>query len=420
MSEREQRYKILGLSHNPFPIQAVEQEIIDPRKDLLDDVSRFCAEIREREMQWVHNKVIQPLIGEGECPNVWVAGRRGVGKSALLKYIVHSLFDTSILSLYVKKPLKGLPEIYTKAIRYLGVDFFVDLSLAAYLEFFKQIEAPNARFISPPRQPVIDYVLDDVSRLSLFMRPTDEGTKKLRERNISPESINLLKMTTSISAWLVAKCNILVPKFATMIAKFPIDPEEQFLKLMKLPRAEQIDCLVSIILLAGRTKGYSAGLLVIDELDQVWEDLGTGQKRKIGLDARKIYESGRGKIKLIGTSIGEDMWKDFEKITYMADAIPVTPDHILEVFEFDAEQTKRLAAHYLNKARLPGTEGFTEPFTDTVIIAVNKRFGGNARAMLQDFRGLIEIAAEKGYSTVDEKALVEYNPVYQEILPIVK
>lgn len=416
MTSLEKRYEKLGLTHNPFPMQAVEQEIIDPRKDLLDDIERFCVQIREREVQWIHNKVTQPLIGGAECPNVWVAGKRGVGKSALLKYIVHTLSGTSILPLYVKKPLKGLPDIYAKAIRYLGVDFFVDLSLSAYLEFFKQLKPENATFISMPSDPVIQFVLEDVSRLLLFMKPTDEGTKKLEERKLSVEDLDVKKMCTAMSAWLVAKCNVLVPEFATMIANFPITPDEQYMKLMKLQKAKQIDCLVSILLLAEKVKGIRAGLLIIDELDQVWEGLNPAQKRTIGLDSRKIYESSRGKIKLIGTSIGREMFEDFEKVTYMQDVIPTTPEHVLEVLEFDTEQTKRLVAHYLSKARLPEKQGFTEPFTDAVVIAVNRANGGNARAMLQDFRGLIEIAADKGYTVIDEKVLIEYKPAYKEIL----
>ena len=414
----EENYKKLGLTHNPFPLEATEQKIIDPQKDLLDDVSRFCVEVREREVDWINNKIIF-LLKEGkrkECPNVWVSGKRGVGKSALLKYIVFSLQNTSIIPLYIKRPTQGLPEIYGETVRYLGVDFFLALSWSTYSEFLKQLKTEDARFIGR-NEMIKQYLLEDPSRTLLFANPTDEALEKLKEKNLKPKDVDVKGLQKNLAAWLVAKERIVLPEFAQIISAFPTGPDEQFLKLRKLPGAKMIDCLVSILQIAERVKGYTAALLVIDELDQVWGPLKGPQKRKLGLDARKVYEFSRGKIKLIGTSIGAEMFNDFEKYEYIKDAIPTDPEHVLDVPEFDLDQTKRLISSYLKRARPPSTEGFIEPFNETVILALRQRHGGNARLILQECRSLLVHGASKGHSTLDERVLIEFNPSYKDLLP---
>lgn len=109
------RYEDLGLAYNPFPepgsVEAIESVSVTDPLQALDELNqalrRFNVNVRKNEIAWLEHNVLDKLKNGEKCPNVWVSGPKGVGKSILLKYVVVKLQDTNILPVYIKYSREG-------------------------------------------------------------------------------------------------------------------------------------------------------------------------------------------------------------------------------------------------------------------------------------------------------------------------
>jgi len=415
MNSEDNPYHLLGLTHNPFPLEPVETRLFSI-DDLREDIQRFVEDIRRKEIQWLEDKIISPLKKGTLCPNIWIRGVRGVGKSALLKYITWKLQDSPILCIYIKRPERGLQTVYEETIKFLGPSFFAKLSLTLYSQFFQQMEKNDAKtFIKEEVDRVLKFLKDRELEFpaKYFLRESEEDKKVLEENDILVEYVDKKKLFNAMSAWLVSKFGTTPRRLAEILAKFPAQPDIEFLNLLRVSRNEERDALASIIRLAKHGLRITRALMILDELDQAWEGLSKQQKRKFGLMIRSLYEATRGDLLFIAVAVPEMLRELYEGEVagyYISDVIPALDTNILALEPYDADQTKILVAKYLEKARLPGMEGFIEPFTENVVTEIQKRTRGNAREMIQQFRMLIETAAREKVSVIDEYFLEKCLP----------
>lgn len=426
------RYEKLGLSFNPFPspgaAQAIEAlrsadidvRVLQDKTEVERETSFFCEKIRKDEIGWLNDRFVYPLKGlaKKRAFNMWVVGSKGVGKSALLKHVERQLrTDEALLTMLVKLPTKGLTDIYKMGLRWVGSAFFSKLAHICYRAFFSQLSEDiwSKIIADPTKSDLIKKILletPEIIRLLTFA-DVEQNIKILNEKGLDTTDANVKTIKKEFSAWLETE-NQVNHRLAVILSEFLAEPVMQFKNLCNVSKSEMVDVLTCTVQLSSKFLGTRAAIVVVDEIEIPWNDLPTKAKESFTYEIRQIVELSGGRIKIVMTWTME-LAEELKTYKHLLDVMPFIPKvNVLDVQPLGLEQAMDLVATYLEKARLPGKEGYINPFTQGAIEIINSMSAGVPRTILmENCWALVEHAADMNYDTIDEKVVYELKPEYK-------
>jgi len=423
-------YPNLGLNRNPFEISA-EYDVLHVSQ-ILEDVKRFCLDIREKEYNEIKKRFLDPLTKpeSGRIPeNLWIKGEKGVGKSILLKKLVFDLFGNSeILTIYIKVPEAGLDlnGIYNRSIEWLGIETFQKISQKVYEKYFSEIDLSEAvRVLNIPMEHLNDLlkkIKENLTRQpeALYWFFDESKGDELRTIGIEPNMIKRNALIYRVSAKLIVDFKM-HKKFADLIAAFPSDPLGVFTKMKNIKGKEVVPFLISLYKSASLFLGTKALVIILDEFEISWRKMKERDRIATVVAIRALHDSSQGRIKFIVTVIDEVFeLLPQDKYRHILDVIPktVAGSNVIDVTQLSSDQAIKLVEFLLNQ---PGVRikkaSYIHPFTPEVIYAVNNKTGGITRDLIVELRHILDKAEEQGAKVIDADVLLKISPDFQNYLP---
>jgi len=425
------QYPNLGLYRNPFEISA-ERDIRNIN-EIIEDVKRFCLEIREVEYGKIRKRFLQPLLRPTEgriCENLWIKGEKGVGKSILLKKLAFDLYGKpDIVTLYIKVPVGGLDltGIYQRSVEWLGTETFSKLALTIYDTYFRKLSLNDAaRILKVPSEELQQFtreikklVRKDPQLIFSFFSKNPSSIKELQKLGIPRGSIKLGSLSYQVSARLVAEEHI-SKNFSDLIAYYPENPEEAFMKIQNVSGKQTVPMLLSFHRAASAFLKTRCIVIVLDEFEIAWRKMTDAGRMSTVVAIRAFHDASQGNIKFIVT-VTDDVFDvlPFDKYRHILDVIPktTTGTNVVDVSKVDSSQAIKLVEFLLSQEGIRARPAkFIHPFVPEVVSAVNKKVGGVTRDLVVEMRHIIEEAEEKGKKIIDKDALIEISEGYKPYL----
>lgn len=393
-----QGYQGLGLTLNPFPepgsIEALESvTIIEPEqatRELQESLERFVNSIRRDETEWLQRNVLERLRRGGGHANAWVSGPKGVGKSILLKHFLCGLRDTSTLPIYVKYPVRGLPEILEMFLRWLGEAKLSQIAHGLYAQFYSEkFSAQNGLIFQGLFYPEIEdrSILNDMH--AFFNSKFFRGTLK-----------SFVKRT--FNDWLLNERDV-PTRIAHLLTNFyETSPEERFSILRRTWGQGSIASVITgLVDLAEGQLGIDGFVLVLDELELLWRNWPKSRRETFSRWLRSLHEVVGESLAIVLTRVPDILQlNDLQLYPSLLEAVPYNPQHVLTLAPLDVHGTSRLMVGYLQGVN--GNRG-THPFTEGAIEAVALSTRGIPREILYSCYGLVEEACDKKMDRIDLK-----------------
>ncbi len=425
------KYPNLRLYKNPFEI-SVERDV-QSIQEVIDDVNRFCLDIRTSEYDRIKKVFLLPLLNpsKGKPENLWVRGTKGVGKSILLKKLAYDLYGKpDIAVLYVKVPAEGLDiqGIYKRCVQWLGQSTFEKLSLKIYEDFIKNLDLNIAARVFKVPSDQLERFTNDLKDLTakqpdiIFKIFSKDPTaiKEMENFGISPGMIKLNALSYQVSVNCVAKYG-LHKKFADLISALPENPAEGFVKIREIGQKEVVPVFIALEKAFSTFFGTSAVVIILDEFEIAWLKMSERARIAIVVAVRALHDASQGKIKFIATITEEVFdWLAEEKYKHIFDVIPrtVVGRNIIDIKTLDTSQAIRLVEFLLSQDGVrPPDAKFIHPFEPEVIQAVNSKVQGIARELIAELRQIVEEAEERGMKIINIENLLKISNAYEPYVP---
>jgi len=426
------KYPNLGLNRNPFVI-SVERDITRI-EEIIEDVRRFCPDIRSLEYKLIKDRFLDPLV-KGDDPatilNLWVQGEKGVGKSILLKKLALDLYGSpDIMTIYVKVPEQGLDlaGIYGRSVTWLAAEKFGVLSRQIYLRHFREMTLnESARVFDLPGDTLKAFVKDfklaakkDPETVLGMFSKDPRAIKALRKLKVDPGLIKLKVLKRQVAGKLVARHGI-YKKFADLISEYLDDPNGAFMAIQSAKGRDTVPMLLSYFRAARDFLDARAIVLILDEYEISWRQMSDAKKLAMVVAIRALNDSSKGQMKFILTVVS-DVFDDIAtaKFRHILDVIPKSPigRNIIDVKAIDDSQAMMLVDFLLNGEGVRSRSGkYIDPFVPEAIVALNKHAqaaGGATRQLVVELRDTLDEAEERGKKVIDKACLLEISPVYDK------
>jgi GTPase SAR1 family protein len=423
----EMKYPNLRLYKNPFEV-SVERDV-QSIQEIIEDVNRFCLDIRAKEYERIKKVFLLPLLNpsEGKAENLWVRGTKGVGKSILLKKLAYDLYGKpDIVVLYVKVPEEGLDiqGIYKRSIQWLGQSTFEKLALKIYEDFIKNMSLNVAAriFKVPPDQleqftaNLKELVTKQPEIIFKIFSKDPSAIKEMEDLGINPGMIKLNALTYQVSVNCVANHN-LYKKFADLISTLPENPAEGYVRIREISAKEVVPVFIAIEKAFSKFFGTRAVVIILDEFEIAWLKMSEKQRITMVVAVRALHDASQGNIKFISTMTEEvfELLKE-GKYKHILDVIPRTTigRNIIDVSSLDTSQAIRLAEFLLSQEGVrPPDAKFVHPFEPEVIEVINRKVQGITRELINDLKQIVDEAEERGMKIINIENLLKISDVYE-------
>jgi hypothetical protein len=388
MGPTESIYTKFGLSGNPFPARAIAAE---RHPDLPKTIERFSWEARKDEIVQIHKKLIEPAYKERESGNIWVSGRFGIGKTAILIYIWQELRKREdIVALYSELGT-GFPFVYSTVIGQLKMSFFEDLARRLA---HKAVCQYWDRFFENDNDPVFLSIKESMTNFQEILK------KANREESEEEEEIENPQLTyenvQAVTKTLLSENGITSPVRDGLV-KILVDPHAGYAILTdKVPQAKKLQALADLIK-TFYLAGYRMTYLFLDQLDYEYRfNYTKSQRDKAASQLKQFAIWTQGYIAIASTTYPDLI--NYFKLNYpqVLDALPMDAYRIIEIGPLTTEKAKMLTRKYLETVKTKESIPDLFPFTEQAIeyICQAEGINGVPRSLLNALHSILRSAAE--------------------------
>lgn len=399
LGEKGNIYSKYGLSKNPFPTQQLPS--LNSRAEIAAYAKNICTAIRTKEIHEIKEKFLDIAFGgeeqPGQATNLWIHGELGVGKSAIILYVVNLLVEhkgDQVVPIFIEAPDSGISGVYRKTVSWLGQD---------------QLEVIASRLIDTAiRKNGKNLITSDKPDKVL------KGMQKAIEekRNPFPDLVKqgALDPKTAIKqikAELTHGHLFVEPSVIETILGIAFEPEDEFTELRDIAAKSMLDALVTLVFLI-REAGYKMTLLFIDQLEYFWNSWGKTQRVRFINDIRELVQRSIPYLSVSCTS-NNDVTEDIE-VNYptFLRPLPRGPQQVVVVRKLTKEQARTLVKFYLDKVRMSKGAGELYPFTEGGVDELYDWAEGRAGQLLDQCGRLLRTSAKAGKKPIDEKVVKAY------------
>lgn len=390
MGPTENIYAKFGLSVNPFPARAIAAE---RHPDLPKTIERFSWEARKDEILQIHKKLIEPAYKDRESGNIWLSGRFGIGKTAILIYIWQELRKREdIVALYSELGT-GFPYVYSNIIGQLKMYFFEDLTRRLA---HKAVCQYWDHFFESETAPVFLKIKDSLANFVEVLKKVNEEEDE-EDENEEVEGSQLTYENVQVVTKTLLSENGITSPVRDGLVKMIVDPHVGYAiltdKVQQLKRLQALADLIKTFYLAG----YRMTYLFLDQLDYEYRfDFTKSQRDKAASQLKQFAIWTQGYVAMVATTYPDLI--NYFKLNYpqVLDALPMDKFRIIEVGPLTSDKAKILARKYLETVKTKESIPDLFPFTEQAIEYVCQTDGINGvpRYLLNALYSILKSATE--------------------------
>jgi hypothetical protein len=388
MGPTENIYMKFSLSGNPFPARAIAAE---RHPDLPKTIERFSWEARKDEILQIHKKLIEPAYRDRESGNIWISGRFGIGKTAILIYIWQELRKREdIIALYSELGT-GFPYVYSNIIAQLKLSFFEDLARKLA---HKAVCQYWDRFFESNNDPTYLKIKDSLAGFAEVLKKANQ------EESDEEEEVESSQLTydnvQAVTKTFLSENGITSPVRDGLV-KIIIDSHVGYAVLTdKVPQGKRLQALADLIKTT-YLAGYRMTYLFLDQLDYEYRfNYTKSQRDKAANQLKQFAIWTQGYIAIASTTYPDLI--NYFKLNYpqVLDALPMDAYRIIEIGPLTLEKAKILTRKYLETVKTKESIPDLFPFTEQSIeyICQAEGINGVPRFLLNALHSILKSAAE--------------------------